>query len=294
MEIRQLSTFCTVVESGSLTAASRRLGYAQSTVTAQLQALEGSVGAPLFERAGRRVALTHAGREAYDRACVVLRGVDDLRGALAEIREGTSGEVRLGAIESAANTRLPGPVAAFLRAKPRVSVRFEIGGTSALASRLASGELDLIVGAMPAAELGLTFEPLYVDRLALLVPKTSRLFGRASAKMSDVAAERILLTSATCSYNATLREAATRAGVELDVALESANIPTIVRAVQLGMGAAVLPATQVETVPPKTSVVRIEDGRLRVAIGLVRARRPESAAVRAFASALRAALRALP
>jgi DNA-binding transcriptional LysR family regulator len=277
MELRQLSTFCAVVESGSVTGASRRLGYAQSTVTAHVQALEASVGMPLFARGGKRLALTSTGREAYDRARVVMRGVDDLRGAIAGVREGIAGDVRLGAIESAASARLPGPVARFLKERPGVHVRFEVGGTATLAQRLSAGDLDLVIAAMPQDAGGdLAFDSLYVDKLVLLVSRDSKLGARRSVGMRELAAERILLTSATCSHNAVLREAAARAGVALDVALESANVPTIVRAVQMGMGAAVL---------------RIEDGRLRVTIGLLRAARPESMATRALAAALAADLR---
>jgi DNA-binding transcriptional LysR family regulator len=292
MELRQLSTFCTVVDSGSLTAASRLLGYAQSTVTAQLQGLEASVGTQLLSREGKRVRLTAAGREVYDRARVVIRDVDDIRGALAELKDGVAGDVGLGAIESAADTRVPNALAGFLKDRPRVKVRFETGGTSVLARRVAAGELDLAIAAMPPAGLGLGFEPLYIERLALLAHEDSALGKRRSVHMKDVAHERILLTEGTCSYNASLRGAAARAGVELDIALESANVATLKRAVQLGMGAAVLPIGELETVPPKTRVVRIEDGQLRLAIGLLRAKTPASAAVKALAHVLAAALRA--
>ena len=291
MELRQLSTFCAVVDSGSLTAASRVLGYAQSTVSAQLQGLEASVGTPLLRRVGKRVALTDAGRQVYDRARVVMRDVDDIRGALAELKDGVAGEVGLGAIESAADTRVPNALAAFLRERPRVRVRFETGGTSVLCKRVAAGELDLAVAAMPPVELGLGFEPLYSERLALLVHVDGPLGSRSAVRMKDVARERILLTQATCSYNAGIRDAAARAGVDLDIALESANVATLKRAVQLGMGSAVLPVGELEATPAKTRVVRIEDGQLRLAIGLVRAKTPASTVVKALAFALAAAMR---
>jgi DNA-binding transcriptional LysR family regulator len=89
-----------------------------------------------------------------------------------------------------------------------------------------------------------------------------------------------------------LRAAAARAGVAIDIALESANVATLKRAVQLGMGAAVLPVGELETVPPKTRIVRIEDGQLRLAIGLVRAKTPASTVVKALAHVLATALRA--
>jgi len=291
MELRQLSTFCAVVESGSVTAASRALGYAQSTVTAQLQTLEASVGTDLFERHGKRLHLTSAGREVYDRARVVIRDVDEIREALAGRKEGVAGDVRLGSIESAAESHVSKPLATFLQDRPRVHVHFEIGSTLTLARRVAAGELDVAIACMPPTDLGLSFEPLYVERLALLVPEQSPLYGRRSVRLAEVARERMLLTQSTCSYNDAIREAAARAGVALDVVLESANIATVKRAVQLGMGAAVLPSGELERPPARTSVARIEDGRLRLAIGIVRAKRPASTVVKALAHALSNALR---
>jgi DNA-binding transcriptional LysR family regulator len=227
----------------------------------------------------------------YERARNVIRDVASLRGALAELEDGTTGEVGLGAIDSAADTRVPNALAAFLKDRPGVRVRFETGGTSALCKRVASGELDLAVAAMPPSELALDFERLYVERLALLVPEGSELAGRRSVRMKDLARERILLTQNTCSYNATIRAAATHAGVELNAALESANIATLKRAVQLGMGSAVLPIGELSVAPAKTRVIRIEDGQLRLAIGLVRPKTPSSTAVKALAFALAATLR---
>ncbi len=291
MELRQLATLCSIVESGSITAAARALGYAQSTVTAQLQTLEFSAGSPLFTRDGKRLNLTAAGHEVYERARMVVREVDDIRGALAELKDGVAGDVGLGAIESAADTRVPGALAGFLKVRPRVRVRFETGGTSVLARRVAAGELDIAVCAMPPADLGLRFESLYVERLALLVGSASPLFDRTSVRLGDIGGERILLTQATCSYNATIRDAAARAGLMLDVALESANVATLKRAVQLGMGAAVLPFAEMESVPPGTKVVCIENGQLRLAIGLVRTKSPLSTAAQALANALAGALR---
>lgn len=61
MEIRQLNTFLAVASTLSFTRAAETLNYAQSSVTAQIQGLEEELGVPLFERLGRRVALSPAG-----------------------------------------------------------------------------------------------------------------------------------------------------------------------------------------------------------------------------------------
>ncbi|GAB1530248.1 MULTISPECIES: LysR family transcriptional regulator [Brevibacillus] len=62
MEIRHFVTFKKVVESGSFTQAAEQLGYTQSTVTSHIQGLEEHIGAPLFDRMGRKVKLTDVGK----------------------------------------------------------------------------------------------------------------------------------------------------------------------------------------------------------------------------------------
>ena len=68
MELRNLRTFQAVVDRGSYQRAAEYLGYAQSTVTAQIQQLEEEMGVPLFERVGRRMTLTEAGWRALPRS----------------------------------------------------------------------------------------------------------------------------------------------------------------------------------------------------------------------------------
>jgi DNA-binding transcriptional LysR family regulator len=62
MELRQLATFSTLAHTLNFTRAAALLNYAQSSVTAQIQALEEELGTPLFNRLGRRVTLTDAGQ----------------------------------------------------------------------------------------------------------------------------------------------------------------------------------------------------------------------------------------
>ena len=72
MDLKQLRYFVTVVESGSISAAARKLYMTQPPLSAQMQALEQELGCPLLERGARRVELTDAGRRLYERAKTLL------------------------------------------------------------------------------------------------------------------------------------------------------------------------------------------------------------------------------
>ena len=78
MELRNLRAFQAVVDQGSYQKAAERLGYTQSTITVQIQQLEEELGVPLFERVGRRMALTEAGKRALPQARELLAAADRL------------------------------------------------------------------------------------------------------------------------------------------------------------------------------------------------------------------------
>lgn len=84
MELRHLATLVKIAELGSFSAAARELGYTQSTVTMQMQALERDLDAPLFDRIGRSVHLTENGRVAVLAARKMLQEARRLRLTLAE------------------------------------------------------------------------------------------------------------------------------------------------------------------------------------------------------------------
>ena len=78
MELKNLRTFQAVVDQGSYQRAAERLGYAQSTITVQIQQLEEELGVPLFERLGRRMVLTEAGERILPQARELLLGAERL------------------------------------------------------------------------------------------------------------------------------------------------------------------------------------------------------------------------
>ncbi|GAA2092355.1 hypothetical protein GCM10009759_17980 [Kitasatospora saccharophila] len=79
MHLQQLRAFCEVAAELSFTSAARNLNYAQSSVTAQIQNLEDTVGASLFDRSGRRVALTEAGRRLLPHAERIITAIEEAR-----------------------------------------------------------------------------------------------------------------------------------------------------------------------------------------------------------------------
>src|SRR5688572_28459500 len=169
MELRHLETFHAAVRHGSFVRAAESLQYAQSTITLQVQQLEHSLGVKLFERDGRRLRLTEASRLLHDRTERLLEGVTSLRETLASLSTGESGFVRFGDIEPVTSRRLMPLLVQFSNERPQVRLSIEVSGTASVSERVSCGELDAGLCSPPASRLGLRFEPLLVEPMALLV-----------------------------------------------------------------------------------------------------------------------------
>jgi DNA-binding transcriptional LysR family regulator len=168
MNLEQLETFLAVARTESFTKAGPLVHRTQSAVSRQIQELERSVGVPLFERLGKRVLLTDAGRTLFCDAPKLLQQAETLRERLRDIGEGISGELRIGATISAANTFIPDVLARFRRRHPSVSLSLLPGQTRSLANKLRHNELDVAVLGSEVTEPGLTTSHRIADELVLV------------------------------------------------------------------------------------------------------------------------------
>jgi DNA-binding transcriptional LysR family regulator len=151
----RLSTFLAVVDTGSARAAAVRLSVTESAVSASLAALRRDVGVALFDRDGRGMRLTEAGREFAGYARRILGLMDEARAAA---RQGVSperGTLRLGAVATVGEYLVPGLLASFRRHFPDVGVTLQVGSRDDLMPALADHRLDLAVAGRPVAGLGL-------------------------------------------------------------------------------------------------------------------------------------------
>lgn len=294
MELRQLRTFRAVVEQGSLLRAAGELGYAQSTVTLHIQQLEAELGAALFHRGGRRLQLTEVGAELYDRAGDILARVEELRQGVGDLISGEGGHVRIGCIEPSASLRVTPLLARFCAERPKVRLTVEVGGTRTISDRVARKELDAALCSPPPAELGLAFEPLFVEAMALVAPESHPLAGKDTIAAADLSGHRLLLSERACAYRAAIERALREQGTDPYAGYELGNIEiggmeALKRAVQSGLGVAILPAAVVSPPPVGTVVRDLRHPALGLQVGLASrpGTRPHSRALDALLSMLR-------
>jgi DNA-binding transcriptional LysR family regulator len=292
MELRHLETFRTVVRAGSFLGAADELGCAQSTVTLHIQKLEATLGVRLFARQGRRARLTEAGETLHEHAARVLDQTAALEQAMADLTGGQGGQVRMGAIEPAAGLRLPAIIVPFCQRRPGVHLILEGGGTRSLSERVAAGELDFAICSAPAANLGLSFEPLFTETMVLLAPADHPLAVKEPLRAADLSGVQVVLSEPGCSYRQTVEGALLQRGALPVSGLEIGSVEALKRTVQRGLGVTILPENTVDPPPPGTIVRHVADLDLHIAVGIVRRPNgpPPGAALQALIAMVRSRL----
>jgi DNA-binding transcriptional LysR family regulator len=145
LPLRRLDLFCTVVDEGGVTRAAERLHVAQPWVSAQLRSLEKAVGAPLFVRDGRRLALTEAGRRLYAWATEVLAGGAQVQRDIEHLSSGTAGSLIV-ATSMAIGTYLVPPLLTELRKeRAGADITVRISEPAAALRSVEIGEVDFAV-----------------------------------------------------------------------------------------------------------------------------------------------------
>ena len=242
MEVRQLQIFRALSEELSFTRTAEKVHTVQSNVTAQIKALEEELGIPLFDRLGRRVTLTDAGRNFLPFASQALTAMDRGQRALQTGIE-PSGPLRIGAAESLLTYRLPEVLRAFRRHFPHVELIFRPYVNATLALELEAGKLDMaIYGDDLQAFSSIASIRLRTERVLLLADATHPLASQPTVKPADLAGQNLLLTEAGCSYRGKLDRALALGNIRPGNVTEFSSVEALKQCVTLGMGLGLLPA----------------------------------------------------
>ena len=189
MDLRDLRYFETIADLQHLGRASARLHRTQPALTSSIRRLEADCGTPLFEKAGRGIRLTEAGKVLQKWAQRMRFDVEDARRELSAIGAGLAGHVRIGIVPTAAQFLLPAVAGQLLHEAPEVTLRTVVGLVDTLRPQLRAGELDLVVGTESAAEPGYVSRLLAEDMIVVAASERHEVFGR-SVVLKDLTAYR--------------------------------------------------------------------------------------------------------
>lgn len=192
MDLRDLRYFETIAELEHIGRATARLHRSQPALTTSVRRLEEAVGTPLFEKAGRGIRLTPAGRVLLKWAQRVRFDVEDARREIGDIQKGLSGHIRIGIVPTAAQFILPPAARKLLATAPDVTLRTVVGLIDTLKPLLHAGELDLMVGTEGPLDPGFASERIAEDQIVVAASAKHPIFD-GPVKLRDLTRHRWVL-----------------------------------------------------------------------------------------------------
>lgn len=294
MNLQSLQVFFVAARAESLTAAAEELLYAPSTVTMHIRQLEAEWGVKLFEKDGRSVKLSTDGSALLAKVESILEQVNQLQYNVQEMNKGDAGHIRIGAIEPVGSWRVAPILAEFARHRPLLQINMETGNLYSIGDRVELGHIDLGIMQTPLPGCNLPFEPLYVERMRLLIREDHPLAQYETVRIHQLRHERLIFTETIVSYKTVIQQGLTYYRGENPYAgIEVNNIRVAMTFVERGIGIAIVPEYCV-TPPPAGMVVRpIAESDFEMTIGMLFRKTdvPKQKVLQEFINVLRQQLR---
>jgi LysR family tcuABC transcriptional regulator len=243
VDLRQLRYFAQIVESGSLSKASRQLFVAQPALSQHLSKLEEEVGKPLLHRSSRGVAPTENGLALYHHARFMLRQLDQAL-SIARKESGTvQGMVSVG-LPATTVSALGLPLVRRVRERyPNILLNVVEGMSGHLGQMMRMGQLDLAVLFAPDVAPDLAAEALLEEELFVILPKPSKLVPprRTTITLAEAAALPLILPTTTHGLRRRIAAELERRSLSAHVVAEIDSLALLMNCVYDGMGATIKP-----------------------------------------------------
>ena len=283
MELHQLRYFVQVADLGNFTRAAEKCFVSQPSLSQQIIKLEKELKGPLFDRTGRKVKLTDAGKIFYDRATDILANVDAAKRELTE--ESDVGTIAVGAIPTIAPYLLPSLLKRFTKKFPKAELTVYENLTEFTIKSCLEGEIDIGLLALPIENEQLDITPLFNEELLLVMPAGHRLQKKRKITIQEMINEPFVLLSETHCLGEHVLSFCKQQSYLPVVSCHSAQLLTVQELVTLGHGISLIPQMAVNVDKSKKRIYRslTSDKPTRTIAMICRKNRYQSPLVQEFA-----------
>ncbi len=273
MQVETLKIFCDLVETQSFSQAAERNFVTQSAVSQQVRGLEEKFKRRLLERVrGRReVRLTEAGGAFYEECRNVTAAYAGLEERMRTLTDTVSGTVRVATVYSVGLHELPPAVRRFMTLYAEAKIDLEYSRTTRIVRDVLSGTVELGIVAYPEKKRGLEVVLLKGDRLVLICPPGHALAKQKQVKTSDLHEQDFVLFERDIPTRRAIDRILRSHGVTVRRVAEFDNIETIKRAVEVGIGLAIVPRPSVldEQRTGQLAVVQLAEPEWTRTVGVI-------------------------
>jgi DNA-binding transcriptional LysR family regulator len=247
MDLATLNAFIAIAELGSFSEAAERLFLTQPAVSKRIASLEQQLNVRLFDRLGREVSLTVAGRALLPRAYQILNVLDDTRRALTNLNGEISGRLTLATSHHIGLHRLPPLLRAFTRAHPQVALDIQFLDSEVAYEEVLHGRAELAVITL-APE---TREPVHAvavwdDPLDFVAAPEHPLARNGAVSLADVAHHPAVFPGGNTFTHHIVRRLFEAQGLTPNIAMSTNYLETIKMMVSIGLAWSVLPRTMLD------------------------------------------------
>ncbi|MGC2161686.1 MAG: LysR substrate-binding domain-containing protein [Silvibacterium sp.] len=260
MEFNQLRYVCAIAETGSFSRAAEHCHVAQPSLSQQVLKLEEDLGAKLFDRLGRSVRLTEAGRAFLPHARSILHQMEAARTGVEDKRTDVRGSVAAGVIPTIAPYLMPRFTAAFAKKYPEARLRIVEETTPVLVESLRNLSIDLAILALPLRHKEFEIFPLRTEPLFAVLPQDHPRAGAKSLALKDLRGEHfVMLRDGHCFRDLSIAACA-RARITPRIAFESAQFSSLLGMVAAGVGVTLVPEMAIDH-GANCRYIRLSDAR---------------------------------
>ncbi len=257
MELRQLKAFVTIANLQSFSKAAIELGYAQSSITSQIQLLEHELKVRLFERLGHNITVTYEGKKLLPLAEQMLKLSNDVKN-IAGNSDMPSGPLIIGAVESLCVTKLPKVLKEYRLRYPDVEISIKFGNRAEFLQSLKDNTID-IAFFVDQKIVNTDFITVFQapELMALFCSPEHTFASRESVYPEDLSGEPLILTESCCGYRSLFDTIMSQCNVKPRSVIETGNVHAIKQLTLSGMGITFLPQTAVEEELQQKRLVRL-------------------------------------
>ena len=252
MTIRHMRIFLAVTENeNNLTRAASQLYMAQPAVTVAIQELEHYYGINLFDRLGKRLYLTEAGKQFREYVVRILGLFDDMEEGMKSW--GSCGILRVGSSVTIGSQFMPGYVEEYAKTHPNIDTQVLIGPSDLIEKKILKNELDFALVESPVHENNLVAEQYMEDYLVIIAPGNDR--AETEMSVEKFAGQRLLLREPGSGTRESIEKVMEQFSVRLKASWEATSTTALVNAVISGLGISIVPRRMVEA-PLRSGQIR--------------------------------------
>lgn len=247
MEISELKAFLAIADQGSFSLAANELHLTQPAISKRISQLETDLGCQLFDRIGRQIALTEAGRDLLPRANRILMELEDMRRAMSSRSGQVSGTLKIGTSHHIGLHRLPPVLKQFAKRYPQVSLDIQFIDSEMAFELVMQGKLELGIVTLPPEENNsLTSLPIWEDPLAFMSGPDHPLANNNSLVLSELADHPAILPSMSTFTRRIVESLFQQHKLTIELSISTNYLETIKMMTSIGLGWTVLPAAMLD------------------------------------------------